>query len=125
MSCTKGPWYIARRENKYKTAPEDPREVEHLAKLGLDTFAALSIGTDQNQVAIVPLDESSRENAERIVSCVNAHDDLVATLREAEAQLAEDFEEAAAINTDQRWVDNITSVLGDVRDLLKKCGEID
>ena len=60
---------IAPRTNFY-TVPEP--HAQALRDRGLPTtFEAISIGWERGQFAIVPLDESSRENAERIVDLWN------------------------------------------------------
>lgn len=56
------PWDIGPRTSKY-------RSIESL----FPAFDALSIGrADIGQACLVPLDESNRATAERIVACVNA-----------------------------------------------------
>ena len=83
------PWSIGSRTNFYLVDPS-PREKVAMVAAGLSLrFEAVSIGggEEDNQVALVPLDESSVENAEFIVKAVNAHDDLVAELASAEQTL--------------------------------------
>ncbi len=71
MKHTPGPWSIRPREIEYK--PITPDNHEHKALIeehGLDKpFKGISIGTDKGQVAIIPLDESSRANADLIEKC--------------------------------------------------------
>jgi hypothetical protein len=68
---TKEPWRIGVRKNNYKIEGSK-EEMEILQRLGKVSFEALSIGMDEEQIAIIPLDESSEANARRIVACVNA-----------------------------------------------------
>lgn len=54
---------------------------------GLDAkFEAISIGNECGQIAIVPLDESSSGNAERIVLAWNNHSRLVEELQFEKAE---------------------------------------
>lgn len=71
---------VAPREARYQVVNDDPKVQARLEELGLDKFTALSVGTESGQLCIVPLDESSRENAELIARACNAHDDLVKAL---------------------------------------------
>ena len=65
MTHTPGPWTIGVRSNTYQAVGDS----EKLVAVGLPVqFVALSVGTPQGQVAIVPLDESSRENAHLIAA---------------------------------------------------------
>ena len=65
------PWEIGPRTARYRVVGEAADELE-LRGLPVE-FEVLSIGrNDRGQVAFVPLDESNRETAERIVACVNA-----------------------------------------------------
>lgn len=60
---TAGPWTIGVRLSRYQAMGSNPREIERLAALGKVDFEAISIGTESGQVALVPLDESTIENA--------------------------------------------------------------
>lgn len=73
------PWSIGSRTNFYLVDPS-PMEKVAMVAAGLPLrFEAVSIGGEEdNQVALVPLDESSVANAEFIVKAANAYDDLVA-----------------------------------------------
>jgi len=58
--------YIESRTVEYQ--PKNEIDRRRLAECGLETsFPALSIGTASGTLCLVPLDESSRENAELIV----------------------------------------------------------
>jgi hypothetical protein len=79
-------WNIAPREGTYQAIPADERERQVLAAVGKLTFKALSIGLTERgpQVAIIPLDESSVENArmiaalpELLAAAKNAHGVMV------------------------------------------------
>ena len=77
---TPGPWYVEAFSATYRVIAAANHSTERLAALGardLLQFEALSVGTKNGQVAIVPLDESSRENARLIA----AAPDLLAALR--------------------------------------------
>lgn len=65
---TQGEWSIAPRIGKYQALPGNEEERVALEKIGGITFEALSIGTRSGQVAIIPLDESNRDNANLIVA---------------------------------------------------------
>lgn len=60
---TQGSWSIAPRVGKYQVLPANEEERIALEKIGGITFEALSVGTRNGQVAIIPLDESNRDNA--------------------------------------------------------------
>ena len=63
-------------ENEYMPEPWElaPSEAEYKSTdVRFPAFMALSIGrNDMGSACIVPLDESNRKTAERIVACVNA-----------------------------------------------------
>jgi hypothetical protein len=65
---TQGNWSVAPRIGKYQVLPGNEEERIALEKIGGITFEALSVGTRNGQVAIIPLDESNRDNANLIVS---------------------------------------------------------
>lgn len=62
-------WEIGPRVARYRVIGSTEAEALTLRLIGADEFEALSIGRAPNgpQVAIIPLDESSREIAEAIV----------------------------------------------------------
>lgn len=74
---TPGPWEIAPRIAKYSVIPANDHERGQLERIGALTFDALSIGTPNGQVAIIPLDESSRGNATLIVGAKDLREALV------------------------------------------------
>lgn len=65
---TQGEWSIAPRVGKYQVVPGNEEERLALEKIGGITFEALSVGTRNGQVAIIPLDESNRDNANLIAA---------------------------------------------------------
>ena len=69
---TPTPYSIGLRTNFYK-ADGSPHEVALLNKIGRIRFEAISIGTESGQICLVPLDESSRENAAFIVRACNEY----------------------------------------------------
>jgi hypothetical protein len=76
-----------------------------LAAAGKTQFDALSVGTHNGQVAIVPLDESNERNARLIA----AAPDLLAALRDLLAKI-EDRPEAAIAFPDEDLMDAISAV---------------
>lgn len=82
---------VAPRAARYQVVNDDPKVQARLEALGLDKFTALSIGTESGQLCIVPLDESSRENAEFIVRACNAYPDLVAKVEEGKRLLLDEM----------------------------------
>lgn len=70
------------RVGKYRAIPSSREEAEALEKIGGLEFEALSVGTEDGQIAIIPLDESSRANAERIVYLLKFHDYLIKMLNQ-------------------------------------------
>ena len=63
---TPGPWNVAPKKAMYGAFGEEARKLE---AVGLPTqFEGLSIGTDNGQVAIIPLDESNEANAQLIAA---------------------------------------------------------
>lgn len=82
MIHTPTPWHIAPYSAPYIATSHDPKIKAYLEETGTDKFDALSIGTETGSAALIPLDESSRENAEFIVKAVNCHDELVAALED-------------------------------------------
>lgn len=60
-----GNWTIGPRVGRYRCIPANEREQQALEAINGMEFSALSIGDGPNgkQVAIIPLDESSREAA--------------------------------------------------------------
>lgn len=74
---TPGPWQIGLKTSKYKV---DEKHHLKLAALGLpNEFEALSIGGNFiGQVALIPLDESSIENAQLIAAAPEMYEALIA-----------------------------------------------
>jgi hypothetical protein len=102
------PWYIEPHTATYRVVSAANHAGERLAMLaaiGALQFEALSIGTRRGQVAIVPLDESSRENAEFIVRACNAHDAMLDALCKARDELR---------RLHARTAGSISAALGDV-----------
>jgi hypothetical protein len=65
---TEGPWNIAPKTCEYIANPDAEIKAKMIL-MGIPlSFNALSIGTDMGSVALIPLDESSRENAQLIVA---------------------------------------------------------
>ncbi len=63
---TKGPWEMYTRRATYRAGK---KEEAKLKAYGMPTqFEAVSIGTKQGQVAIIPLDESSLANGQLITA---------------------------------------------------------
>lgn len=60
---TPGPWSVAARVGKYQAVPANEHERAMLESIKAVEFQALSVGHPGGQIAIVPLDESSPENA--------------------------------------------------------------
>lgn len=71
---TPGAWEIAPRIAKYSVIPANDHERGQLERIGALTFDALSIGTPKGQAAIIPLDESSRDNATLIAAAPEMFD---------------------------------------------------
>jgi hypothetical protein len=89
------PWYIEPHTATYRVVSAANHAGERLAMLaaiGALQFEALSIGTRRGQIAIVPLDESTRENAAFIVRACNTHDELLAAAQDL-VKLLEDVGE--------------------------------
>jgi len=66
MSHTKGPWAIAPKTAQYIATSDNPAIKQWLELSGKDRFDALSVGTVDGSVAIIPLDESNVDNAQLI-----------------------------------------------------------
>jgi len=84
---TPTPWFLNPRENKYQ-AVGNPKEMAILESIGHAKFDALSIGAENGQVAIIPLDESNKGNAEFIVRACNSHDDMLEALEDCDRAFA-------------------------------------
>jgi len=82
-------WSVAPRESTYKVCDSDPTRQALLEAHGMDRFQAVSVGTPRGQIANIPLDESSRENAAFIAA---AHPvavlELIAEVRRLRAALS-------------------------------------
>ena len=65
---TPGPWDIAPRSAPYIAHSDNPRIKAWLERSGTDRFDALSVGTKNGSVALIPLDESNMENARLIAA---------------------------------------------------------
>jgi hypothetical protein len=76
-------WEIGPREATYQILPTNECDRQALASAGKLTFKAISVGLPERgpQVAIIPLDESSVENARMIA----ALPELLAAAKEAHA----------------------------------------
>lgn len=73
--------YSAKYRVEDTDAPDFKEErKKRLIETGKDKFDAISIGTPHNQVCIVPLDESSMENANFIVQACNNYYEYHATM---------------------------------------------
>lgn len=71
MSHTLGPWQINPVTGTYRcigSADHSDERLAMLAAIGKMQFEALSIGDVRGQIAIIPLDESNRDNARLIAS---------------------------------------------------------
>lgn len=65
---TPGPWAVAPRTGRYQVIPATEQERYHLASINALEFEALSVGTPNGQMALIPLDESNRANANLIAA---------------------------------------------------------
>lgn len=71
---TRGPWEVAPQSATYEVTGEAG---ERLRDAGLNTqVVMISVGTRSGQVAAIPLDESSIENASLIAEAPNLYDQL-------------------------------------------------
>ena len=61
-------WEVGPRTNDYMATPRTHAEVRQLETIGGMQCEALSVGGPHGQVAIVPLDESSKERAQLIAA---------------------------------------------------------
>ena len=76
---TPGPWEIGPNTNIYE--PALPGIRDRLESLGLPvTFEALSVGKDEGQMALVPLDESNAANAHLIAAAPEMYGECEASL---------------------------------------------
>lgn len=81
---TPGPWMVAPRIGRYQVTPASERERHQLASINALEFDALSVGTSNGQVAMIPLDESNRANANLIAAApdlLRALEDLFDQMR--------------------------------------------
>lgn len=65
---TPGPWTVAPRIGRYQVIPATEQERYQLASINALEFEALSVGTPSGQMAMIPLDESNRANANLIAA---------------------------------------------------------
>jgi len=65
---TPGPWAVAPRIGRYQVIPATEQERYQLASINALEFEALSVGTPSGQMAMIPLDESNRANANLIAA---------------------------------------------------------
>lgn len=83
---TPGPWEIAPKRCVYRAVPADYETTLRMAQAGVPfEFEALSVGTNAGTVALIPLDESSEDNA----LVVRAAPDLLAEIEREYAELAD------------------------------------
>jgi hypothetical protein len=61
-------WDLSLKENGYCCMPDLPDEFRALQAINHLQFRALSVGRNGGQVAIIPLDESSKERG-RLIAC--------------------------------------------------------
>lgn len=92
VEITRGRWEIGPRVGRYKSIPANEDERAALEKIGHMQFDALSVGTESGQVAIIPLDESNRANAELIAQAPEFFR-LLRSARCAIAYLSQDIPE--------------------------------
>lgn len=64
----RGPWEIGARVGRYQVVPANEQERCKLASINALEFDALSIGTRNGQIAMIPLDESNIANARLIAA---------------------------------------------------------
>jgi hypothetical protein len=81
---TKGTWAVGPHENHYRVDSDHEGQQAAVAAHGLDRFTAVSVGTPKGQVAIIPLDESSKDNGEFIAFVRNHIVALLNTLEESQ-----------------------------------------
>jgi hypothetical protein len=65
---TPGPWSIGVWTGKYQVIPANDRERIGIERIHPLHFGAMSIGSTEAQVAIIPLDESNEANARLIAA---------------------------------------------------------
>lgn len=65
---TLGPWEVAPRIGRYQVIPSSEDERRKLARINALEFDALSVGAPNGQMAMIPLDESNRANANLIAA---------------------------------------------------------
>jgi len=79
--------FLAPNRARYAVVGEGAKK---LKRMGLPTeFEALSIGSATRQVAIIPLDEAGREDAEVLTKAANLHEELLLALGRAADRLAQ------------------------------------
>lgn len=84
---TPGPWVLSTKAARYRAVPVNKEGKRILRSLKKLEFDALSIGADNGQVAIVPLDESNEANARLIAAApelLEAAEEMVSLIHQAD-----------------------------------------
>lgn len=74
------PWRVSPRVCEYKPCPSDPSVAYALSIRGADypfECAAIEDKNGNGSIALIPLDDSSMEYANKIVDAVNYHEEMV------------------------------------------------
>lgn len=97
---------IGVRENKYEAIPTSPQEMQAKETYPqLFEFNAVSVGDENGQAFLVPLDESSKETAEYILRAIATYDAKLAERSSERAEAVAVLREACDLLGDNDWDD--------------------